>query len=479
MSRTWKLLITGLVVLGVIVRVWAWWTAPPLDQDEVALLLNLRALDGWALASRPLQATELTQAAPPIFLWTVDLFAGRGLPNERLLRLEPMLAGCLLVPAVGWLTWLACRRMTDVRKLGVPVAMGIVAISPNFVLAARRTKQYSGDALLACGFTGLLLITQHWSLLRRHLLLGGLAAGLVWRSHTIVLVYAGLAVVDVLASGESWKKRLLEPLPGGLLAIASTLLLWLLSASRQRDEFLRNYWTDGFAAPSNFAAWPLEVLETSTELARYLLLPLGLVSLLWIAVAMVRLGKIDRPVLAWLLAPAIVTIVMATLRLYPFAAQRINLFFLPMLVALIGCGVPTRREFDAKLTVWPARISAGLLVVVGVAAVVELGRDLLEPWPNPTPALRYVADQPGAELVVSSDPGMAEHLELYLPHSDLRVVEPDAVGSGPVHLVVSGDPKTRRRQLEKLRELLPDHDAGAIVPVAGGLVQSMTPAQDE
>ncbi len=133
-------LLTGLVLLGVALRVWAYAANPPLWLDEILVSRNIVGLPFADLLTKPLL---LDQVAPRGFLLAERIatlvFGG----SELALRLFPFLCGVAGV--------LLFRRLAE-RTLdgwGVAFAVGLFAIGVPFSRHGAEVKQYSVDATAA------------------------------------------------------------------------------------------------------------------------------------------------------------------------------------------------------------------------------------------------------------------------------------------------------------------------------------------
>ena len=386
-----------ILLVGVGLRVGAFLVERPLDGDELSLYRNLQKYDGGRLVAGRLDATGMTQAAPPLFLLVEDAAANRWPPpmtigGERWLRLLPLVCGLLTLPAALWLAALAIRPLASPEE-GLPringpwlppawptallLAAAAVSFSSRLIDVSHRTKQYAGDCLVAVVLIALLLSLRRRGVgtLRRHLILGLAAAASLWLSHPAVLVYAALGLADVLLDADGRKplaglaRRLLAAAPGGLVAVGSGLCMYLFSAARQRDEFLDKGWQRAFAAGGHhWWDWPLQILRTTQDLPRYGLPPLGaLWGLLAIAggVALWRRG--ERVAVAALAGPVVTTVAAASAGLYPFIGQRVCLFLAPPLLVLAAVGAAWLLR--ARPTAVRMTATALAVVPLGFAAV--------------------------------------------------------------------------------------------------------------
>ena len=435
--------LVALCLLGLGLRVAAFAVERPLDGDELALYLNLRRFDGARLVAGRLNATAMTQAGPPLFLLVEDAAADRSPPpmtpaGERLLRLMPLLCGLLTVPAMLWLAALAVRPLKDdsPRQAGpwlppagptaLLLAAAAVTFSSRLIDVSHRTKQYAGDCLLALLLPALLLDLRRrgFGPLVRHLILGAAAAAAVWFSHTAALAYAAVASADVLLDANArggprgWAagtaRRLLASLPGGLLAVASGLAMYLYSASKQRDEFLQQGWSKAFLSERQWWDWPVAVLKTTQDLPRYGLPPLGAVwTLLALAGSVALWRRRERVAAAALAGPTFVTILAASAGLYPFTGQRVCLFLAPPLLVLAAVGA----AWLLRARLMPVRMAATALAAVPLAfAAVDAAAVTFTADPEPRGAAGDLAGRfvPG-DAIIAFERHCADTLAVYEP----------------------------------------------------------------
>ena len=506
--RAWRWVLLAVVVLGLGLRGVAYFNGRPLDGDELSLYLNLQKFDGVRLVSGRLDATAMSQAAPPLFLLAEDALARprpMTLAGERLLRLPALICGLLTVPLAVWLAALAAPR--EVRRTAALVAGLAVALSARLLDVTQRAKQYAGDGLAAVLLTALLLALRRRggrlsTPLWRHLTLGLAAAAAVWFSHPAVFVYAALAAGDVLLDanprpgwrawiGGAWR-RSLASLPGGLIAVASTAAMYGFSAARQRDKFLDGYWTGRAETVHHWWRWPVQLLDTAQDLHRYALPPLGAAwAVLGVAGLVVLCRAKDRVAAAALAGPLLVTAAAATWGWYPFEGQRVCLFLLPSLLILAAVGAVGLMRVPNRVVRW---VTAGTVAVPLAFAAVGASRDAFVPAPEPREAAAALADlyRPG-DAIIAFERVAADHLAVYEPslparyfwYRDLRPPlaakrYPPATAAGRTWLLVGRKAGTNRLLTPEAMALLPaGWSSQAAVTTAGGAVLLLTPPAGE
>src|SRR5690606_12325418 len=112
--------------------------------------VNLGRYDAPRLVTGRLDASESTQAAPPLFLLAVDRLVPLGPPDvsdERRLRLLPALASLLALPACLWLALETARRVRLPRWALIALPLAGMAVGTNMLIQSSRMKQYGPEML--------------------------------------------------------------------------------------------------------------------------------------------------------------------------------------------------------------------------------------------------------------------------------------------------------------------------------------------
>lgn len=358
----------GLVLLGVVLRVWQWAAGGSLWLDEISLARNILGLPLGALLTRPL---AFDQVAPRGFLLIEKLVTMAFGGGERALWLFPLLCGLL-----GLVLYqrLAARLL---RGAAAPIAVALFALGLALIRYSAETKQYGVDATAAVGLTLLALDLRERDRSTAGLLLAGVAGLLViWFSQSAALVMTGLGAALALC----W---LLERDRRTLRALLGTVPLWAVAAvvavvvgehsmTPSTRAFMQDFWRGGFLPlpprVSTAAPWLWERLTGlfgDGWTLRYpwpwafALLALGGVAALW---------RQRRDAALLVAGPFAVTLVAAAAQQYPFRT-RLVVFLVPgaLLAAAAGAGWiverAARRSTAAGLAV------AGAALVPAVAAL--------------------------------------------------------------------------------------------------------------
>ncbi|MEM1218116.1 MAG: hypothetical protein AAGH79_04360 [Bacteroidota bacterium] len=236
-------LLVLILLIGIGLRIWAYWQNPSLFLDEANLARNVaeRSFEGF------FRTLDYHQYAPPLFMSLVKgatLFFGQG---EWGLRFWPLLAG------VGALVlfWILSKEW-NLSFLGQFYGLALFAGSGLAILYSVSTKQYSTDMLIT-----LLLIyladrdlqQGHLQAWKRWIWLGVLAP---WISMPSMFLLSGVGLAFGWASirqNESWAwtKEATRWVLTGLTWLGSFgLYYWLLLRSDIESDFLQQWHQDYF-----------------------------------------------------------------------------------------------------------------------------------------------------------------------------------------------------------------------------------------
>ena len=316
-----------LLGIGLGLRMWQFAGGAALFLDEIALARNIVGRDARALLS-PL---DYGQVAPPAFL-----LAERGLWSvfhaDWALRVLPFASAVLSL----FLFRALANRV--VRGTAIPLAMGAFALGVPFVMYGAQVKQYSiGVAITLALLLLVLPLTTPQPGSRVSLPLVG-AAGVVavWFSESAMIVMAGLgAALMILAA----QRRLPDAhrivrfivLPWAVVACAAALLSRRLVAPDTMD-FMQFFWADAFVPlpPRSMhdLLWPWHTLIAvfhKPDGLGYRFAPA------YALLAAFGMGRSRRAEVVLLVAPIVVALGLATVRLYPFSG-RLIVFLYPLFI---------------------------------------------------------------------------------------------------------------------------------------------------
>jgi hypothetical protein len=369
----------GLLVIGILLRLWQYLSGPSLWIDEAALARNI--------IDRPVRALfaplDYAQVAPPGFLLlqkAVVLTVGS---SEYALRLLPLLCG---IAALLIFARLAHYLLDD---WAAPFAAGMFALGAPFVFLASQMKQYSGDILASV----VVLAAAAWMRqqpgdIRRSVTVGLVGGVAVFFSQPACFIVAGIGTSLAVLYMLERPRQPMGPLAViGImwgLAFSLAIVLGLRAMSPTDRLYMHWYWGGGFwPVPPRTASdlwWPFEQLtyafgafgsgprRTNGGL-NYPWSPLFAVMLL---MGLFATWKKRRDVALFLVVPALLTLAASAFQLYPFTG-RVLTFLEP------GFLLATAAGAQYVLDIWPNRLrpaTPALLAILGGSPVFAAVRGL-------------------------------------------------------------------------------------------------------
>jgi hypothetical protein len=413
-ARFWT---TGLVLLGLALRLYHYLRDPSMWHDEAALVVNVLG-KSFAELLGPLFYAE---AAPPLFLWlekAVTQFLGDG---TYALRLLPFLASCasllLMVP-------IAKRLLSP---SAVPWALLIFACSDHLLWHSCEAKPYAVDVFAATLTIALFCLTDSWPLGYRLLLCAVIAPCLIFLVYPGCFLCGGLLVSllpRVVRSGNRTRWLGYALLTWAVFASFAVLVVGPIHA--QRCERMNLCWVDCFPAWDRPWSIPLWTLMQSLNLFSYCCEPLGQGYALLAGIGGFCLWRRGlRSALVLLVLPILLALFASFVKAYPYDGSRVLIYAAPALVLLVAEGVaPCLKKLLETASQCAGYTSQATLARIGSAALVvylvlPLGRALqrvLLPWPR--------ADCAGAASFVwthrrSDEPVAGNHWEYAYYFRDL------------------------------------------------------------
>ena len=242
-------MLTALIALAIILRVWAYAGNTALWLDEILLSRNIIELPLTDLVTKPL---VLDQVAPRGFLLVEKLAISALGPTELALRLFPFLVGIAGV----FLFWRLAQQALD--GLAVPLAILLFAICVPQIFHGAEVKQYEGDATATVLLLFLALKLREPNVSRRRLVLTGLAAfGVIWFSQASVVVMGGLGAAFaahwLFTRDRASARALFVTIPMWAIASGVAVIVGLRSMTPSTRQFMDDFWSAGFA-PRPFSA---------------------------------------------------------------------------------------------------------------------------------------------------------------------------------------------------------------------------------
>ena len=338
-ARTIGRTLLAFVILGLVWRVARYAACPPLWGDEAFIAVSLLTRNLAGLFG-PL---DYFQIAPVGFLGIELAVVQRLGDSEYALRLIPFLSGIISLILFERLA----RRLVNRRS--ALIAVGIFAASYYPVRHAAEVKPYATDLLISLVATGLAWLTiRDPGSTRRWLALTAWIAVGVWFSYPLVLVAAGLGLVQAwtVASRPSRKGLILFAIFG--LVTSASWLVSYFGVARPQIQVAPLYaelktWKGAFPPISQPWLLPYWLLDVHT--GNMLAYPVGGNHFASIGTAiLVGFGGLvlwrTRPLLlALLLSPLVPTFLASALHRYPYGTSaRVSLYMAPAFCLLAGLG---------------------------------------------------------------------------------------------------------------------------------------------
>jgi hypothetical protein len=336
----------GLILgFGVACRVAEYLANRSLWLDEASLASNIRRKSLSGLFG-PLFGTQL---APPGFL-TVEWAVAHTLGHRDLfLRLLPLACGV----ASLFLFRRVASRWLDARA--ALIALGLFAVSDDLIYYSAELKPYSSDVALglACYLVALEAESRPLTV-GRVMAFGAFGASVIWFSYTAVFILAGAGVILLWSAiaERRWKRAGALGLLGLVCAVS---LAGLYEVSLNQLEHRRDMWVFwAFAFPPRPVTSPWDATWAVRRFLYLFVNPLdfgtpfsprlsALVPVAMFLTGSVSLFARDKKLFGLLALPALLTLLAAFLRLYPFHG-RLLLFLVPSLLLLIAEGTGRVRR---------------------------------------------------------------------------------------------------------------------------------------
>jgi hypothetical protein len=363
--------LTALVLIGVVLRFWAYLADTGLYLDEILLsysILNLPLVD---LLTRPL---PIDQVAPLGFLLVercaVTIFGH----NELALRLFPFV--CAIISLILF------RRLAEraLAGAGPAVALFVFAIGFPFIRYAVVVKQYELDVMATILLMLIAFNLRDRPTTTKRLLLFGLAGfAVISFSQASVLVMAGLGfafAVDWLTSRDQNALRaLLFTVPLWAAASILAVFIGLRSMTASTRTFMDDFWAGGFL-PLPFRGlsalrWFWETLTTLFSDVTLLRYRWPVVFVVVALVGVIALWRRSRSTALFFLCQFTIAIIAAVAQQYPLRG-RLALWLLPAALLAVAAGAEWIRSRADSLHPLGGVVGAILVVALLVSPVIAL-----------------------------------------------------------------------------------------------------------
>jgi hypothetical protein len=430
LGRWPEVLCLALVITGVALRLFQWWSNRSLWLDEAFLAVNLLDRDIPGLL-RPL---EFDQSAPALFLVATKLLTVAFGFDERVLRVLPLVASI----AALVITWRLVRR--TLPGWTAPVVVVPLALVERMVYYGQELKPYALDVLVV---VTLLALTHHLFEKPSHarqrftwLWVAGALALFASHPAPFPLAGAGLAVAWGVRQGAlplSRRTLVVAAAGWGILFVTNYALF---IRPNYDNPLMQRFWA--FASPGPL--WTTDGLRSWFELVDAYLAYLGYGGVFKIAICGLSLtgvaASLFRP------TPALLAIALALIAyglavaagMAPFHG-RLALFVAPMLLLMVAHGLSLAPR-------GPLRLGAqGLALLLLLPAFRHVHRSTVPYWVQDPRAV--------ISTLVTSRASDEPIYVLYGAEPSLRFYAPALAASGGVHFAVEhrvwDDPGTRDR----------------------------------
>ena len=327
----------GILIFGAILRLRQYFSGRSLWADEAMLALNI-VNRNFAELFKPL---EYDQGAPLGFLLVEELFNVVFGRHELILRFFPLLAGL----ASLWLFYLLLMSLRGgaERRRSNLLALALFALNPQLVYYTSEAKQYIVDVAVALGLLLLAIPIFQNQLNKKNFIVLAMAGILaLWFSHPALFILAGIGVglvVQFLRTREY--KKLRTTLGIGSLWLANLALLYFINLRQlSQNDYLANYWTDGFISISPWSDfnWLGDLIQYQFDIQFIPLFISVLILVGWFA-----LFREQRSLALAFVFTTVFAFTASVLHLYPVNG-RLSLFLIPLGILLLGKAIEYLRQ---------------------------------------------------------------------------------------------------------------------------------------
>ena len=352
-----SLVITIILITGIILRVVVYWQNRSLFIDESNLALNIIEKSGWEY----FQSLDYEQYCPPIFLLLTKACIHLGGINEWALKIIPLISGFFILILMyklleQWITIASAKWYV----------LGLASCSTLLIRYSTEVKQYSTDAAIGLGLIwwALQYKDKKWNALDyfKWTLVGTLA---IWTSMPSIFI---LAAIGFSFLYQDWQRQQISWILFLVGAVWLGNFAWYFTTVLQQDassDYLQNFHNTYFfdLLPTDWDRllldWNLLVgIISSVTDHTALGIGLGLMLLLLGSIQIIRKSKEDAILI---LAPVLLCLIASHLGLYSLI-KRLTVFFIPLLMLLVGIGLQTT---------WP-RENRWMQLVFGILLTISI-----------------------------------------------------------------------------------------------------------
>jgi len=354
LSRLMLLVPAAILLLGIVLRLYAYIDNRCLWTDEVDVALNVFERNYAALA----QPLDYGQYAPPVFLWILKGATGIFGFGEMAYRLYPLLCGI----AALLLFYNILKRELRLESFWYPLLL--LATGLVYIRYSTEVKQYMPDAFITLLLVWLALRTDIIKSRTLPFIATWIVAGsiAIWSSMPSVFVLAGVGCYYTATVVHQRRYNLFVPIVIVSVAWLAQFLWYYFSILNKQihSDFLVNFHNRFFlfALPSSSEEWTHNK-EVITEVLRA---AFGANMAVVFSTCMLLTGLavllIKKKATTWLYTlPVVLMLVAAALKQYSLI-PRLTLFAMPLLLLLVGIGFDQLMKLRAPLLRIPVLLIA-------------------------------------------------------------------------------------------------------------------------
>jgi 4-amino-4-deoxy-L-arabinose transferase-like glycosyltransferase len=378
--------ITGIIFLGIVLRIAQFLFNRSLTEGEAPLALNIIERSYAGL----LQPLGYVQAAPVGFLLIEKFCTHMFGTSEMALRLFPLAAGI----AALFVFWQVAKRTLE--GSAVTVALLLFAVGDHLIYFSSEVKPYSSDVM----FCLLILLACLWVIRQdmkaRHIILfGAISAFGIWFSYPSVFVFAAGVLVCVLWILHGKHYRMFWFLAiACFIALASFLVHYAAVLRSASTPELVTFWQHAFAPlPRSLK----DIMWYVYVFLRMFKFPLGLweygliLAVLSFFTGCVVQFRKCRAVLGIIILPLVFTLIASGFQFYPFEG-RLLLFLTPLMLLPLASGIVYLAKAIARTS---RPLGAAVMLLLLAYPVANAGYRLFQPRAPEElrPALEYIIEQ--------------------------------------------------------------------------------------
>lgn len=320
-----------ILFFGIISRTLAWLNGSPFFYDEASLILNIMQKPTAELFL-PLYEG---QCCPPLFLISSEIFYKIFGPNEIALRFLPWLFSISSIFLFGFLSLKIFKN-----RLCILASNALFATSEYIILYTMFFKHYMSDVFFSILIITLAILLKDKNFSKKEILvLSGISIVFMLCSYTATFVINAIFITylikgiqvakrDTKPISTVLKNSLLYILPIGIFEIIYFRSNCLGAIS---DPFVQEYWSSMFGTmfPQNFTQVKnFFIFFGSTTMNVYVAMVLFFGST-------IILFKKDKFLCGIIFLPYVLGMIAGLLHLYPFFAERISMYLIPLFIIAI------------------------------------------------------------------------------------------------------------------------------------------------